>query len=228
LTLFILYDIVVSSKPFKDPKEKAMDTEMVQIPRKALEKIEWINVACGEGFLSICPACGREKEMQKGHKDDCPIGIALKNTNIQQKTMELDGDKFVTVIQKEGRMCKGCYFLRNDGICGIPRGKSVPNLVYYGCEACHYTDRKNRIWVKVTPPSDKPIIEQGIMKFKGVKFVTQIGDKNGKGSSCKGCHFIKKDGLCGLPDVGIPEVAIGGCNPINWDDGKNRIWVKVE
>jgi hypothetical protein len=149
-----------------------MDTEMVQIPRKALEKIEWINVACGEGYLSICPACGREKEMQKGHKDDCPIGIALNKTSIEQKTMELDGDKFVT-------------------------------------------------------QTDKPA-EQKTMKLDGIKFVTQIGEKNGKGSSCKGCHFIKKDEICGLPDVGIPEVAIEGCNPINWDDGKNRVWVKAE
>ena len=132
-----------------------MDTEMVQIPRKALEKIEWQYTIVGNVSLYICPACGREKEMQKGHKDDCPIGIALKTTYIEQKTdkpteqrtMELDGDKFVTVIQKEDMVCKGCFFLR-DMSCALPPFRSISRSSYYGCEACSYIDRKSRIWVK--------------------------------------------------------------------------------
>ena len=122
-------------------------SDMVQIPREVLEEIQWGSYT--DLGVKSCVACGCV--CFESHKEDCPIGIALKSKEvveekvIPQHEMVLNGHKFVTKIGGGWHGCLGCYFRTVAGEC---------NAIYYDgemdskCCGSSSPDKLNRIWVK--------------------------------------------------------------------------------
>jgi hypothetical protein len=75
------------------------DNNMVHLSRSILEKIQWHGEEGCEPYCKICnEQCGH------GHKEDCPIGIALKPKDviieekvIPQNEMEYKGKIYRTI-----------------------------------------------------------------------------------------------------------------------------------
>ena len=124
-------------------------SDMVQIPREVLEKIEW---CCGISF-DQCPICRRE--IIDGHFNSCPIGIALKPTEVEQESpvavpveheMVYDGEKYRTE-PCSGRgmgVCNGC-----DVEVACDGGLITDELKRGMCLGLMNPDMKERIWKKV-------------------------------------------------------------------------------
>ena len=113
--------------------------DMVQIPREALENIQWVwGVKTLRKFCPICKA-----NSQDGHTEDCPIGIALKPKEvveekvIPQHEMMVDDQKYITKLGIARSECGGCVFFKKLR-CEFP----------FDCIGAANSDGLNRIWVK--------------------------------------------------------------------------------
>lgn len=84
--------------------------DMVQIPREVLEKIQWQEHEDRSQTCCICSGV-RNYVLNIGHKEDCPIGIALKQEKISepvQHELILDGVMYRTVICDLSTACVTC------------------------------------------------------------------------------------------------------------------------
>jgi hypothetical protein len=116
-------------------------SDMVTIPRDVLGRLQWV----GEIGYKECVFCDGNPVV--GHKEACPIGIALKRPEPKpeviepepvQYEIEFKGDKYRTVFAIAAGSCDGCDL------------KADCNLISRECLASENVDRKNRVWEKVT------------------------------------------------------------------------------
>ena len=123
------------------------DNNMVHLSRSILEKIQWHGEEGCEPYCKICnEQCGH------GHKEDCPIGIALKG--VPQHEMTIGGDKYVTKLNvaisssaEYGTLalCYGCcFFLSSSSSLTCTRD----DYKTLACIGSNNPDKLNRIWVK--------------------------------------------------------------------------------
>lgn len=125
-------------------------SDMIQIPREALKKVEW---CCGDHVDNpdSCPLCSSQEN--DGHKADCPIGIALKPKEVVPKTptesvqheMTFNEEKYVTECTDgtASESCRLCDFL------GSCCNDDAPSDSVW-CYPRRNADGKNRFWKKVT------------------------------------------------------------------------------
>jgi hypothetical protein len=123
-------------------------SDMVQIPREVLEKIQWGSYT--DLGVKSCVVCG--STCFEPHKEDCPIGIALKPKDvikevkvIPQHEMDYYGQKLVTKIGG-GVNCRGCYLRTDAGECKAFAANDGD--IDSRCCGGSNRDMKNRIWVK--------------------------------------------------------------------------------
>jgi hypothetical protein len=124
-------------------------SNMVTIPREVLEKLQWQE---HEDRSETCCICHMLKPIiGVGHKQDCPIGIALKAANVDEKVtpqheMEVVevAQKYVTKLGIAKDDCRGCVFLK-ELRCEFPHGNSH----YNDCTSGANHDGLNRVWAKV-------------------------------------------------------------------------------
>lgn len=122
--------------------------EMVSIPRYILTALEW--TGRHEVCCSICSGLYTD-----GHKENCPIGIALKPKAVVpevpipkscQHTMNIDGEKYRTEIYSGPieLLCRYCdlYIACRDG--NLPDESNL--CMAYNSQN---PDRQERIWKKV-------------------------------------------------------------------------------
>lgn len=133
--------------------------EMVQIPREVLEKIQWQEHEDRSQTCCICSGV-RNYILNIGHKEDCPIGIALKQEAVSvqheeaesvQYEMVVDENKYVTIlgVDKGKKIsCRWCDFLEEeDSECHNPAKSGCIHATC--CHARYSPDKLNRIWKKV-------------------------------------------------------------------------------
>jgi len=120
------------------------DNDMVHLSRSILEKIQWHG---DEGCEPYCKICN--EQCSNGHKEDCPIGIALSIAS--QHEIKIGDDKYVTKLNTEISstaarygtlaLCYGCFFLSSNKC-------TKSNCKTSACIGSNNPDGLNRIWVK--------------------------------------------------------------------------------